>query len=204
MGRRIDIFYFQSNIETNQEVKMDDKKVDFWKISLRKPNSEEIERISKYAVSYVFQEGDRRDPKTLLSAIKKEEDIKWLLRAVQSRNGLKENSIQHMIDFDGRTIGSVIVTREQDDSKSHSGVFELYLQKEMVGRGIEVVIFDLIKAQIRIKWDGKMKLLKAFCSSEDDRLYIQCGFAKLGEIPIATRSSSGSYFQESVLYKRLD
>jgi hypothetical protein len=187
MGRRIDIFYFQSNIETNQEVKMDDKKVDFWKISLRKPNSEEIERISKYAVSYVFQE-----------------DIKWLLRAVQSCNGLKVNSIQHMIDFDKKTIGSVIVTREQDDNKSHSGVFELYLQKDMIGRGVEAVIFDLIKAQIRLKWDGKMKLLKAYCKSEDDWSYMQCGFAKLGEIPIATRSSSGSYFQESVFYKRLD
>lgn len=183
---------------------MNDEKIDFWKISLRKPNSEEIEKISKYAVSYVFEKKNKNDPKVLISAIKKEEEIKWLLRLVQSYNGKKENAIQHIIDVEGKTVGSVVVTREEDDSKSHSGVFELYLQRDMGGRGVEAVIFDLIKMQIRKKWDGKIKLLKSFCPRDDDMPYRICGFTKLGAMPIAILSSDGRYSEEAVFYKRLD
>lgn len=183
---------------------MNDEPVDFWKISLRKPNSEEIEKISKYAVSCVFGNEAKNDPKALLLAIEKEEEIKWLLRAVQSYNGRRENAIQHLIDVDGRTIGSVIVTREEDDNKSHSGVFELYLQKEMIGRGIEIKVFEIIKGQILKKWNGKVKLLKAFCPSEEETTYRLCGFTKLGSMPIATLTSRGKYQKEAVFYKLLD
>ncbi len=183
---------------------MNDKAVDFWRISLRKPNSEEIEKISKYAVSYVFGKEVGDDPKALLLAISKEEEIKWLLRAVQSYNGRRESAIQHLIDVDGRTIGSVIVTREECDNKNHTGIFELYLQKEMIGRGIEIKIFEIVKGQILKKWNGKVKLLKAFCPSGEETPYRLCGFTKLGSMPIATLTSRGKYLEEAVLYRRLD
>lgn len=173
-------------------------------VRLRDPNSKELKRISNYSMDFAFKRKSGRGQGSKLRAIRKEESIKWLLRAVQSYNGVEKNAIQHIIELNGKTAGSVIVTKDEACEKSHTAIFEIYLRKEKIGVGFEGKVIKAIEEEIHNKWQDKVRLLKALCSNDNDMPYLYCGFTRAGILPQGILSSAGICQDETVLYKKLD
>ena len=172
------------------------------RILFRKLNAEELHAVSDYTISVYFSRQESSACKDVLRRIKDGEEIKWLMRAVQVGN-LNGDSVHHIIEINGKAAGSVIVEREEEESRKHSASYELYLLEEFRNKESIEEIFRLVAEEIRRKWNDEIVLLNSISLPRDNILYENCGFVKEGVRIMSVLAPDGLYRDETIFRKQM-
>lgn len=165
-------------------------------IVIRVPGKKDIEDVRRF-YNRVIKETPFL---ARITPVSRKEEEKWFRETMEGMK--KGNEIYIVAEHDGRIVGSASVTREEQQTHKHAGVYGICVLQKYAGRGLGKRLSWHV---LRIAKKLNMEIVKLSVYENNmvaQKMYRKLGFVRAGRIPGGIKRK-GRYADEIIMYKVL-